>query len=109
MCLPPGALPCLLLADRGPCLSVAQVFLQSLRHRVEAMRARRADLSWWMGRRQLPAGIRARVDEYERHRWAATRGIDEEAMIHDLPQGLRRDVKRHLCLDLVKKVRRVPD
>ena len=25
-------------------------------------------------------------------------------IIRDLPQGLRRDIKRYLCLDLVKKV-----
>lgn len=81
-----------------------QVFLQSLRHRVEEMRARRQDLGWWMSRRQIPAPLRASVGVYERQRWAATRGIDEEALIADLPEGLRRDLKRHLCLDLVKRV-----
>lgn len=25
-------------------------------------------------------------------------------MIKDLPEGLRRDIKRYLCLDLIKKV-----
>lgn len=31
-------------------------------------------------------------------------GEDELDWIEDLPQGLRRDIKRYLCLDLVKKV-----
>lgn len=25
-------------------------------------------------------------------------------LIKDLPEGLRREIKRHLCLDLIKKV-----
>ena len=34
----------------------------------------------------------------------ATRGVDEEAILKDLPMDLRREIKRHLCLDLVRKV-----
>ncbi|KAK1583999.1 hypothetical protein Q3G72_029013 [Acer saccharum] len=37
-------------------------------------------------------------------RWAAMRGIDECEMISNLPEGLRRDIKYHLCLDLVRQV-----
>lgn len=31
-------------------------------------------------------------------------GEDEMELISDLPEGLRRDIKRFLCLDLIKKV-----
>ena len=31
-------------------------------------------------------------------------GEDEMELIKDLPEGLRRDIKRFLCLDLIKKV-----
>jgi len=34
-----------------------------------------------------------------------TRGIDEDTLLEPLPRSLRRDIKRHVCLDLVKKVR----
>ena len=34
----------------------------------------------------------------------ATRGVDEEAILKHLPMDLRREVKPHLCLDLVRKV-----
>lgn len=68
------------------------------------MQIRNRDLEWWMRRRQLPTKLRLRVRQQERHRWAATRGIDEEALVGDLPEGLRRDIKRHLCIDLLKKV-----
>lgn len=59
-----------------------------------------------MKRRQLPSQLRQRVRHYERHRWAAMGGQDEIELIKDLPEGLRRDIKRFLCLDLVKKVTR---
>ncbi|KAL2317607.1 hypothetical protein Fmac_031483 [Flemingia macrophylla] len=31
-------------------------------------------------------------------------GEDEMEMIKDLPEGLRRDIRRCLCLDLIRKV-----
>ena len=31
-------------------------------------------------------------------------GEDEMELINDLPEGLRRDIKRHLCVDLIRKV-----
>lgn len=31
-------------------------------------------------------------------------GEDEMELIKDLPEGLRRDIKRYLCLDLIRKV-----
>ena len=69
------------------------------------MKVRYQDLQWWMRRRQLPSRLRNRVGRFERQRWAATRGVEDEmGFIKDLPQGLRRDIKRHLCLDLIKKV-----
>lgn len=81
-----------------------QVFLQSITAKKAEMQIRNRDLEWWMRRRQLPTKLRLRVRQQERHRWAATRGIDEEALVGDLPEGLRRDIKRHLCIDLLKKV-----
>lgn len=57
-----------------------------------------------MKRRQLPFPLRQRVRHYERQRWRAMGGEDEMELIKDLPEGLRRDIKRFLCLDLIKKV-----
>lgn len=57
-----------------------------------------------MRKRHLPQEFRQRVRNYERQRWAAMRGVDECDMIRNLPEGLRRDIKYHLCLDLVKQV-----
>ena len=70
------------------------------------MQLRHRDMEWWMRRRQLPPHLRRRVHHFERHRWAAMEGQDEMELIKDLPDGLRRDIKRYLCIDLVKKVTR---
>eukprot|EP01018_Ginkgo_biloba_P037518 Gb_41576 [translate_table: standard] len=81
-----------------------QVFLHAVMAKKRLMQLKIRDLEWWMRRRQLPSRLRHRVRHYERQRWAAMRGVDEIEMIRDLPEGLRRDIKRHLCLDLVRQV-----
>ncbi|KAH7428913.1 hypothetical protein KP509_09G023200 [Ceratopteris richardii] len=81
-----------------------QVFLHSMTAKKEAMKLRLRDLECWMRRRQLPSRLRHRVRRYERHHWAATRGVDEVDMLRALPEGLRRDIKQHLSLDLVRQV-----
>lgn len=68
------------------------------------MQLQMRDLEWWMRRRQLPTRVRQRVRQFERQKWAATRGVDEAAMVSELPEVLRRDIKRHLCVDLVRQV-----
>ncbi|KAJ4707383.1 Cyclic nucleotide-gated ion channel like [Melia azedarach] len=80
-----------------------QVTLQVVMARKKKIQLRSRDVEWWMKRRQLPSGLRRRVRHFERQRWA-TMGEDEQHWIDDLPEGLRRDIKRYLCLDLIKKV-----
>lgn len=55
----------------------------------------------------MPSRLRQRVRHFERQRWAAMGGEDEMELIKDLPEGLRRDIKRYLCLDLIKKVMQI--
>ncbi|KAL3526562.1 hypothetical protein ACH5RR_011218 [Cinchona calisaya] len=80
-----------------------QVFLHAVMARKRKMQLRCRDMEWWMKRRQLPCQLRKRVRHYERQSWRAMGGEDEMELIKDLPQGLRRDIKRFLCLDLIKK------
>ncbi|KAI4962865.1 hypothetical protein ZWY2020_024711 [Hordeum vulgare] len=65
---------------------------------------KKRDAEQWMHHRSLPPEIRERVRRYERYRWLETRGVDEENLVQTLPKDLRRDIKRHLCLGLVKRV-----
>lgn len=57
-----------------------------------------------MHHRQLPPELKQSVRRYDQYKWVATRGVDEEALLNGLPMDLRRDIKRHLCLDLVRRV-----
>ncbi|CAM0901952.1 unnamed protein product [Alopecurus aequalis] len=81
-----------------------QTYLQSVAIRLEEMRVKKRDAERWMHHRSLPPDIRERVRRYERYRWLETRGVDEENLVQTLPKDLRRDIKRHLCLGLVKRV-----
>ncbi|XXG44679.1 hypothetical protein AAC387_Pa01g4416 [Persea americana] len=81
-----------------------QTYLQSTTVRLEEWRIRRMDTEQWMRHRQLPPNLRQSVRRYDQYKWVATRGVDEESLLKSLPMDLRRDIKRHLCLDLVRRV-----
>ncbi|KAI4335545.1 hypothetical protein L6164_014182 [Bauhinia variegata] len=81
-----------------------QTYLQSLTIRLEEMRVKRRDSEQWMHHRLLPPDLRERVRRYDQYKWLATRGVDEEMLVQSLPKDLRRDIKRHLCLALVRRV-----
>ncbi|CAA0819983.1 Probable cyclic nucleotide-gated ion channel 5 [Striga hermonthica] len=81
-----------------------QTYLQSLTIRLEEMRVKRRDSEQWMHHRLLPPDLRERVRRYDQYKWLETRGVDEESLVQSLPKDLRRDIKRHLCLGLVKRV-----
>ncbi|KAJ6748817.1 CYCLIC NUCLEOTIDE-GATED ION CHANNEL 15-RELATED-RELATED [Salix purpurea] len=72
--------------------------------RLEEMRIKRRDTEQWMSRRLLPDNIRGRIRRYEQFRWQEPRGVDEEMLDQNLPRDLRRDIKRHLCVPLLKRV-----
>ncbi|GAU13636.1 hypothetical protein TSUD_347400 [Trifolium subterraneum] len=81
-----------------------QKYLQSTTVRVEEMRVKRRDAERWMSHRMLPDNLKQRIRSYEQYKWQENRGVEEETLIRNLPKDLRRDIKRHLCLALVKKV-----
>ncbi|KAJ6764811.1 CYCLIC NUCLEOTIDE-GATED ION CHANNEL 10-RELATED [Salix koriyanagi] len=68
------------------------------------MRIQRRDTEQWMSHRLLPDNIRERIRRYEQYRWRETRGVNEDTLVQNLPKDLRRDIKRHLCMDLVMRV-----
>ncbi|KAG6495238.1 cyclic nucleotide-gated ion channel 4-like [Zingiber officinale] len=81
-----------------------KVFLHATTSKKQALHSKMRSLDRWMRRRNMPVEIRQRVRQYERQRWAAMRGVDELDMTRQLPDGMRRDIKYHLCLDLVRQV-----
>ncbi|KAJ8433294.1 hypothetical protein Cgig2_012862 [Carnegiea gigantea] len=80
-----------------------QNFLQSLGRRRLEMSLRRRDVEQWMRHRRLPEELRSKVREAERYTWAATRGVNEEMLMENLPEDLQREIRRHL-FRFVKKV-----
>ncbi|XP_010235733.1 uncharacterized protein LOC100844899 isoform X5 [Brachypodium distachyon] len=81
-----------------------QSYLQATMIRLEEWRTKRTDMERWMHHRQIPQQLKQCVRRYQQYTWVATRGVDEEALLKDLPMDIRRDIKRHLCLDLVRRV-----
>ncbi|CAI9294284.1 unnamed protein product [Lactuca saligna] len=81
-----------------------QVFLHAVMARKKKMQLRCRDMEWWMKRRQLPSLLRNRVRHYERQNWVLMGGEDEMELIKEFPEGLRRDIKRFLCIDLIRMV-----
>ncbi|KAF2603263.1 hypothetical protein F2Q70_00027799 [Brassica cretica] len=83
-------------------LAIAGLLLFALL--IEEMRVKRRDSEQWMHHRMLPPELRERVRRYDQYKWLETRGVDEENIVSNLPKDLRRDIKRHLCLALVRRV-----
>ncbi|KAH6819960.1 cyclic nucleotide-binding transporter 1 [Perilla frutescens var. hirtella] len=81
-----------------------QNFLLALGRRRLEMTLRRRDVEQWMSHRRLPKDLRRQVRSSERFNWAATRGVNEDTLMENLPEDLQRDIRRHL-FKLVKKVR----
>ncbi|KAG0448694.1 hypothetical protein HPP92_027720 [Vanilla planifolia] len=81
-----------------------QTYLQSITMRLEEWRVKRRDIEEWMQHRQLPPELQERVRRFVQYKWLATRGVDEESILSSLPLDLRREIRRHLCLALVRRV-----
>ncbi|CAM8915442.1 unnamed protein product [Rhodiola kirilowii] len=81
-----------------------QNFLQALGRRQLEMSLRRRDVEQWMRHRRLPEHLRRQVREAERYNWVATRGVNEEQLLENLPEDLQKGIRRHL-FNFVQKVR----
>lgn len=85
-----------------------QKYLQSttvsVDSRIEEIQMKRRDVERWMSRRMLPECLRERIRLYEQHKQQETRGVEEETLLRIFPKDLRRDIKCHLCLDLLIRV-----
>ncbi|XP_020696148.1 cyclic nucleotide-gated ion channel 18-like [Dendrobium catenatum] len=81
-----------------------QTYLQSITVRLEEWRVKRRDIEEWMRHRQLPPDLQERVRRFVQYKWLATRGVDEDSILVSLPLDLRREIRRHLCLALVRRV-----
>lgn len=81
-----------------------QNFLQALGRRRLEMQLRRRDVERWMSHRRLPEPLRRKVRQAERFSWAATRGVNEEELLENLPEDIQREIRRHF-FKFLNKVR----
>ncbi|XP_045828862.1 cyclic nucleotide-gated ion channel 4-like [Trifolium pratense] len=81
-----------------------KVFLNATTSKKREMELKMKNIEWWMNKRRLPQELRQRVRNYKRQCWTATRGVDECQLIKNHPEGLRRDIRYHLRLGLVRQV-----
>ncbi|KAK9079305.1 hypothetical protein SSX86_000976 [Deinandra increscens subsp. villosa] len=81
-----------------------QQYLESRTKRLEEYRVKRMDTEQWMHHRHLPHELRERVRKHDLYKWITTRGVDEEDILRALPLDLRRDIKRYVCAELVRRV-----
>jgi len=81
-----------------------KTYLQSMTVRLEEWRIRKRDTEQWMSHRQLPLDLQERVLRFGQYKWLATRGVKEETILLSFPLDLRREIQRHLCLALVRRV-----
>ncbi|KAI3706657.1 hypothetical protein L6452_24543 [Arctium lappa] len=81
-----------------------QQYLESRTKRLEEYRVKRMDTEQWMHHRHLPDELRQRVRKHDLYKWVTTRGVDEEEILRALPLDIRRDIKRYVCAELVRRV-----
>ncbi|PRQ53842.1 putative potassium channel, voltage-dependent, ELK [Rosa chinensis] len=81
-----------------------QTYLQSMSIKIEEWRIKQRDTDEWMRHRQLPEPLQERVRRFMQYKWFATRGVDEESILHSLPIDLCHEIQQHLCLSLVRRV-----
>ncbi|KAK3219059.1 hypothetical protein Dsin_013029 [Dipteronia sinensis] len=86
------------------CLQRADIYVQVETIRSEEMKLKLRDIERWMPFKKLPVRLQEEVKRYQQHVWRETKGVDVENLLNNLPKDLRRDIMRHLCLHMLKKV-----
>ena len=54
--------------------------------------------------RRIPAHLGTRVHDYYEYVWSRHQGLNEQAMLRDLPESLRLDIMLHLARDVLEQV-----
>ncbi|TXG71130.1 hypothetical protein EZV62_006065 [Acer yangbiense] len=81
-----------------------QLYLQSETTKSEEMKLKVREIEQWTTFKKLPENLRLQVKKYQQHVWRETKGVDVQNLLNNLPSDLRRNIKRELCLELIKKV-----
>ncbi|KAJ8447492.1 hypothetical protein Cgig2_019486 [Carnegiea gigantea] len=83
------------------------LYIHSATARLDEWTVHRNDTEQWMHHRQLPQDLRECIRDDDQYNWVTTRGVDEESLLKEFPPDFRRQIKRHLCLGLVRRVNHI--
>jgi hypothetical protein len=70
----------------------------------EAIKRKMRPIEFWIARNQLPSDMTGRIISYIQYRLEENKDFDMEKPIPQFPNYLTKEIKRHLCLPLLKKV-----
>ncbi|TXG71164.1 hypothetical protein EZV62_006099 [Acer yangbiense] len=70
---------------------------------------RQLNIQKWFPFGKLSEKLQNFIMEYQRNNWQQTGEIDVKKLLSNLPENLQNDIKRDLCLDLLKKVEKFGD
>lgn len=81
-----------------------QIYLQPKATRPKEMTLRMQEMNEHMPIQKLSRSVQQQLKIYQRYIWRKPDTIDVESSLSILPKELRRNIKRELCLDLLKNV-----
>ncbi|KAH9646568.1 Cyclic nucleotide-gated ion channel 1 [Citrus sinensis] len=82
-----------------------QIYLQTKATRPKEMTLRMQEMNEHMPIQKLSRSVQQQLKIYQRYIWRKPDTIDVESSLSILPKELRRNIKRELCLDLLKNVK----
>ncbi|KAC9313685.1 hypothetical protein E3N88_46002 [Mikania micrantha] len=85
-------------------IGTMETYLESRTERLEEYRIQQMDTEEYMNHRQLPQEMKERVRKHNLYKWIKHRNVEEEDIMAALPIDVRRDIKHHICIELVRRV-----
>ncbi|KAL4576592.1 hypothetical protein LXL04_012688 [Taraxacum kok-saghyz] len=85
-------------------IGAMETYLESRTERLEEYRLQQMDTELWMNHRQLPHAMRERIRKHDLHKWMKHEKVDEAEILDELPLDIKRDIKQHICNELVRRV-----
>ncbi|KAI9159898.1 hypothetical protein LWI28_003056 [Acer negundo] len=84
----------------------SQVYLQLQTNKSEMIRQKKQEIEQSKSFEKLPKNLQKQIKKYQPEKWEETKGgVEFENLFNNLPDDLRRNIRRELCLELLKKAR----
>ncbi|KAI3809362.1 hypothetical protein L1987_25334 [Smallanthus sonchifolius] len=82
-------------------IGTMETYLESRTERLEEYRIQQMDTEEYINHRQLPHEMKERIRKHNLYKWIKYRNVEEETIMDALPLDVRRDIKHHICIELV--------